>query len=511
MPARNPSVGNHRESEDEFARRQLSGLRALMAIADPETTMVPFSGTSVRVNVSDAFERLRSSGAFERVRSTAEHGPSPAAAPAGRVAKVWHFVRSDPMLRNSLYLILNSGVQAALGFVFWALTARVYSSADVGVASTLFSASTFISFFGLLGLNITFLRFLPTARQRNRLITAGVTLVAACSGAIALVYILLTPAVAHPISFVAHSLALVAGFVILTAGAGVNGLTDSVFIAAGKANYNAVIDGVIGGGAKIVFALVLAGEGAYGIFGAASGGLMVAAGVSLLLMVRRSLWRPQFGNFGQLRPMLSYSGANYVGQVLSLLPTVVLPIIVLDRIGATPAAFYYVAFQLANLIYTAAFSVEQAFLVEGSGEGALSRPVLMRSARILLALCVPAFLGALLFGHIILAAYGAKYVSAESALIPMAAAVLPIAAQNWFMTILRLTNQLKAILWGNGVYAFGVIAVAWVMAPRGLAWLSLAWPVGTCAGALVSGISATRTIRRKQQPAEPRRLAGSLR
>lgn len=506
-------MDNRREpaGESEYARRQMSGLRALMALAEPETTVVPFSGPSVRLH-SGAFEQLRSSGTLQRVRSPERHGPrrgaeSPEpAAPQGRLGALWKFVRTDQMLRSSLYLILNYGVQAGLGFMFWIIAARLFNTQDVGRATTLFSASTFISFFGILGLNITFLRFLPITRQRNRLITAGVSMVALTGGVLSLVYILLTPVIARPISFVAHSVLLIAGFVILTSGCGVNALTDSVFIAAGRANYNVFVDGVVGGGVKIVLAFVLIGTGAYGVFTAASGGLMAAAITSLLIMLRKGMWRPEFGNYRELlKPMIRYSAVNYVSSLLNMLPTVLVPIIVLNRIGASGAAYYYVSFQLANLLFTAVYSVEQAFLVEGSQAGALSRAVLMRSARVLLALCVPAFIVVILFGHQLLLAFGPKYgAHAEGSLVALTLAVLPVAAQNWFVTILRLSSKLNAVIWSSAVYAVIITGLSWVLAPHGLAEMSLSWLIGNLAAAAVAGVAALRTIRQQRSGAPAR-------
>lgn len=480
--------------DSEYARRQLNGLRALFALAEPETTVTPFSGTAVR---------LRSSGALEKLEGLDSQSP-PADTKTASTRTVrrwtgsWHSVRSDQMLRSSLNLMLNSGVQAALGFGFWIIAARFFSTASVGRASTLISATSLISFFGFLGLNITFLRYLPVSRQRNRLITVGLVLVAGCSGGIALVYILLAPVFVRPISFVAHSLPLVAGFVILTAAASVNGLTDSVFIAAGKASYNTFIDGVIGGVTKIVLVVLLIGGGAYGVFCAATGGFMAAAIASLLLMVRVLHWRPQFGNFGQvLKPLVRFSGVNYAGSVLSMIPGLIVPLIVLNEIGASAAAYYYVSFQLASLLYAATVSVEQAFLTEGAHIGAINRAVLIRSARILLALCVPAFVIVILFAHKLLLAFGSSYSNnAASSLVPLAVAVFPIAADNWLLNVLRLSNQLKAIVWSNIVFAAVITGVAWVLAPRGLSAVAMAWPIGASAGALVAGVPAVRTIRR---------------
>ena len=126
----------------------------------------------------------------------------------------------------------------------------------------------------------------------------------------------------------------------------------------------------------------------------------------------------------------------------------------------------------------------------------MSRAVLMRSVRILLALCVPAFIVVILFGHELLMAFGPNYANnAESSLIPLTAAVLPIAANGWFLNVLRLSNQLTAIVWSNIVYAVAIIGLAWVLAPHGLGAVAIAWPIGTSVGALVAGVAAIGSIK----------------
>jgi hypothetical protein len=42
-----------------------------------------------------------------------------------------------------------------------------------------------------------------------------------------------------------------------------------------------------------------------------------------------------------------------------------------------------------------------------------------------------------------------------------------------------------------------VIGLAWVLAPHGLTAVSLSWPIGASAGALVAGIPAVRAIQRQ--------------
>jgi O-antigen/teichoic acid export membrane protein len=407
------------------------------------------------------------------------------------------------MLRNALYIVLNSGTQAALGFAFWILTTRFFSTADVGRASSLISATALLSFLGLLGMNTAFIRYLPVVANRNRLITAGVLLVAACSGLAGIIYVLITPRIAPSVAFVAHNLPMAACFVVLTAASGVNILTDSIFIAAGKGSYNAIVDGVIGGSSRIILLLMLAGGSAFAIFSASSIGYAAAAVASLLIMLRVLRWRPSVSNFWQvIKPVIRFSGANYVGNVLNLLPSLVVPLIVLNRMSATTEAYYYVAFQLASLLFTATAAVEQSFLAEGSSNGTIDKAVLVRSLRILLAFCVPAFVMILLFGHFALLAFGTKYAAnASGSLIALSATVLPLAAYNWFLTVLRLSNRLTPIVWSNAVYGAIIIGLAWALAPHGLSAVSLSWPIGASAGAIIAGVPAISSIRRNRRPA----------
>lgn len=498
-PPTTNATGNYRDrwererrflAEDSaYANRQMTGLLALMALAEPEMTVVPFSGPSVR---------LRYTGPIER-----DYQPplEPPAGMADRAGRFRAFLRSDQMLRNAFYIVLNSGSQAALGFAFWIMTTHFFSAADVGRASSLISAISLLAFFGLLGMNTSFIRYLPVAADRNRLVTAGIVLVAACSGAAGLIYIFMMPRVAPSVAFVAHNALMAACFVALTAASAVNILTDSIFIAAGKSSYNAIVDGIIGGFFRIALLVTLAGGSAFAIFGASSVGYAAAAIASLLIMTRVLKWRPDVRDFWQvIKPVLRFSGANYVGNVLNLLPSLVVPLIVLNRMSATTEAFYYVAFQLASLLYTATSAVEQAFLAEGANSGQLDKAVLTRSLRILMAFCIPAFVMILLFGHLALLAFGATYAAhAEGGLIALSAAVLPLAANNWFLTVLRLANRLQPIVWSNAVYGAVIIGLAWVLAPHGLTFVSLSWPIGAVAGAIVAGVPAIAALRRKHR------------
>jgi O-antigen/teichoic acid export membrane protein len=491
-PGRPGGLGQEGLSRNEIF--QQTGIAALisLAISTAPTVIMP----AIPVGEPQLFVADRSPSAL---RDSVAPGKA-AAAGHGPLAALRARLYTDHMVRNTLYLILSSGLQAAMGFAFWILTARLFSTTDVGIASSLISATVLISFAALFGLNSAFVRYLPTTRHRNELVTAGLLLVAGGGAVLGLVYVLLTPIVAPRLAFVAHSPILAAGFVLLTAASTVNLLTDSIFIASRKSGFAAVTDGGVGGIAKIGMVLAFAGTGAYGVYSASVGGFAAAALASLVLMIISLRWRPSLRNpLRALKPVLRFSAASYAGNIFSLLPTLVVPLIVLDRLGASAAAYYFVAFQVATLLYSAAYAVAQSSLAEGSHRGVDRRAVVRRSRRVMLAMCVPAC--AVLTGtsHWILLAFGARY--SEHATLPLIMLVLgaiPIALSSWLWTVMRLDGQLRAIVVSSAVDAVAVCALAWLLASHGLTALTIAWPAGGLLSVAVAALFRVDAARRRQ-------------
>jgi O-antigen/teichoic acid export membrane protein len=348
------------------------------------------------------------------------------------------------------------------------------------------------------------------------LITVGLLLAAACGAIMGLLYVLATPIVAPRLAFIEHRPALGIGFVLLTAAAAVNLLTDSVFIASRKAGYNALVDGGLCGLAKVFAGVILIGTGTYGLYCASVSGFAVATLASLLLMIMVLRCRPSLRKpFQTLKPLLRFSGANYAGNVLILIPDLVVPLIVLDRRGASAAAYFFVAFQVANLLYSAGNAVEAVLLAEGSHAGTDSPELLRRSRRLLMALCPPACLVLIMGAHwLLLLTFGMKYSQhGTSALILLAVAAIPLAAVSWSQAVLRLSGRLRAIVLSSGVYAVAICGLAWFLAPHGLTALTAAWPIGGLLGAVVAAVAMPHKAppRHRRTDQTRKRGVGSLR
>ena len=408
-------------------------------------------------------------------------------------------LRQDEMTWNSLLLIMSAGLQSAVGFLFWIITAHLFSVSDVGKGSDLISAAGFIGILSLLGLNNGMARYLPEARNRDALISSGLIGVTVVGALGALLYVLLTPLTAPDLSFVEKSPTLTIGFVLITAAAAFNALTDAVFIASRKAIYTFFVDGVIGGFGKIMLVPVLAGAGAYGLFLSSMTGTVLAAAASLVLIaivmrVRLDAKEP----LKSLKPLLRFSGANYVGNVLTVLTTLIVPIILLDRLGATRTGYFFIILQMAQIVYTAALALESTFLAEGSRADADMRALRRRSLRLLVLFFVVTAGLLIGTGRWLLLAFGQQYYHyGYKSLIILVLAAAPISANYWLQTILRLAGKLRAIIVVNVIGMVATCSCVWIGSSHGLTAVAWGWFAGSFVTACVAGVAA------REKPARP--------
>lgn len=480
---------------ESMRERQEAGFAALIALAVAGGSTGPMSA----VEVSSLFPGL---GAERGRGADGTATPSTTGdAEVGRWRKLRGRLLTDHLVRNSLYLIVSYGVQAGFGAVLWIMAAHLFSPHDVGEASSLFAATALIATLALVGLSTTFVRYLPTASNRDALITAGLLFVAASGTVIGTIYLVLIPLIAPRLAFIVRGPWLVAGFLLLTAGAAVNLLTDSIFIASRKASYAALTDGVIGGIMRVGFTVALAGTGAYGLYSSNAGGFAVSAVASIGLIIIVLRWRPSLKNpLATIRPLLRFSATNYLGDLFYQAPAFVVPLIVLDRLGASSAGYYYIAFQLAALVHATGHSIGASFLAEGSQADANLKALPWRSLRVMMGLTLPATALLVITAHWVLTIFGTRYGEhGTPSLILLALAAVPIAANNWLNNILRLFARLRQVVVGTAVYGIAICSLAWFLAPYGLSALTASWAIGGMLAAVFTAVPVARILHRERR------------
>lgn len=404
-------------------------------------------------------------------------------------------------MESSLFLMASTGLTAGLGFLFWIIVDHSYSPERVGLATSLVNAISMISYLSLFGLNSVLIRFQATGRAaRNSQVTRSLVI---CTGGGLLfgnAFLFLLPWLSPQLEFIRSDPFYALLFVAFCGFAAVNLLTDSVFMAARLPHYNMLVDGVIQSVSKLAMPIFLVTFGAVGIVASTGIGYAAAVIASITAMCWRLGYRFDLRAKGtRLRENARYVLANYGSALLNLTPQLALPMIALQKLGGEAEAYYFMAFQVANILYTVSHSIGDATFAEASHDVSRLGECLRRSARLNLMIGVPAALVVSLAAKLLLQLFGASYAdNARSLLVVLAMGALAVAFNNWSGNGLRIVGRIRPLVASNIVYAVATIGMAELTASRGLVWIGLAWVVGNLLSGLVAVVYLPRGA---QQPA----------
>ncbi|MFI6939234.1 lipopolysaccharide biosynthesis protein [Streptomyces sp. NPDC050418] len=407
--------------------------------------------------------------------------------------------------RNSFFVLASTASTALLGFLFWVVVARFYSPTQVGIATTLISALSLISYLSQFGLNNTLIRFPAAADDRNAQLTMALGAVAAAGALLGLGYVAGLPWYGEKLLFIRENPMAVAVFAALCSLAALNQLAKSVFTGARTPELNVLSDGLAQGVAKLAMPAALTGLGVFGIVGSTGAGFAAAVLCALILLRRRLGFRFEL-RFGgtRLREQFHYSLGSYASGLLDLLPQLVLPLIVLHHLGAESTGYFYVAFQIAALLHAIAFSVGEALFAEGSHDPAQLPMLLRRTAVIIAAAQTAAATVVALGSGFVLRLFGGGYADAAASLLTaFAVSSLAVALNAWANYALKVTRQLRQLIVNNAIFATVTVTLALLWASDGLVWIGWAWGLGNLASGLVGLCALLLGRRRRQTPDVP--------
>lgn len=384
--------------------------------------------------------------------------------------------------RNAGYLMVNSGVSAILGLVFWIVVARLYSPGDVGLGSALLSMVALLSFIGTLGLGYGIIRFPPDSDNKGRLLNSFFTFAGLAAIAVALIFLAGLSLWAPKLILVRENPVFFAAFVIFTAAATLTQITSYTFIAFRRAGFT-LAQGIIAGVLKLALAAGLASSfKVFGIFASWGVAVAVSLGICLLIFLPQLLprYRPvpslqrQAGN-----ELVHFSFANYVGEALRGLPPWILPLMILNILSAEENAYFFMAWAMAGILLLISGGVSFSLFAEGSYEEGRLGGDLRRSIKLMALLLIPAILIMTLLGDKILLLFGKEYsLQGTKLLWLLAPAALPASINSLYLGIARVKKKLKEIVLINGVIAFSTLILSYLLLPHlgilgaGVGWLA---------------------------------------
>jgi O-antigen/teichoic acid export membrane protein len=388
---------------------------------------------------------------------------------------ITHF-NNDHLYRNSLYLMASTVVLAGFGFFFWIIAARGFTTAEVGIATTLISVSTLISSFCILGLNISLNRFLPKSEKRSEMISSSFILVSLAAVLATVIFLIGVNLFSPKLSFLTSNFLYVLTFIFFIVILSLNSLIDSVFIAY-RASGNVLFKNTILSALKIGFIFLFVSFGAYGIFSSFATSMAISFFVSLVILIYKFNFRPVFFiDTTLVRKLGKFSIGNYVSSLLASTPLLILPVIIVNTIGASAAAYYYIDTMILGLLLTIPSSVSQSLLTEGSHDESLLKQHIIKALKITYLLLIPSVFIAFFFGDYVLQFFGQDY--ADDAfrflqIISISALFMPISM--FISAIMKIHQEIRDLVIFNLIGCVLILSSCYVLASFGL--VGIGWGI----------------------------------
>ena len=392
------------------------------------------------------------------------------------------------LLRNAVYIMLTTGVNSGLGYVFWLVVARSYDADEVGIASALIAAMTVVAAVADLGTSTALIQRLPSRRsdaEWARTVTASIATATVAGIAIAVVAaVAIVPSLSDSLSVVdsdAPNLLLFVGGVAVWS---LSVVSDYLFVAERRSQHMFTRNLVFGlAKLAIVVALVLSGDdGATGVFAAWVVGCALSLAVAYALLMPRlgRHYRPAFaGVAGEVRAMATSFAGNYFITLGYLLTTFLLPLIVVVRLSPAENAYFYVAWLLGGAFFTVTASVGSALFAEGSHDPAALGRQTRSAVRISAALLAPLMLVFLLGAKTILGLFGDAYAdNGAMLLLLLTASAIPDAITGLYLARVRAEGRLAFPAAASMAMAAVTVVGSWFLLPEldlaGAGWAFIA-------------------------------------
>lgn len=388
--------------------------------------------------------------------------------------------------------MLNTACTSALGFVFWFMMARYFSSSEVGIGSALNSASGLVASFAGLGLGIGLVRFVPELKEDAvRLInsTFMLTGVAALAGSI--IYLAGVKHWAPALIFLSKNHWLACFFILFTISIALSGLVDHSFIAVRTSNY-VFFKNLLASLLKLPLpVLVFVPLKGFGIFAGVGTGMLIAIALSLFLFlpkVYEGYFPRPMCDREILKQVLPFSFTNYLSGLLNTVPTFIYPLMILNVKGPEQNAYFYMAWMIAMVLGVIPRSLAQSLFAEGShNPGRLGGGDGRKALLLAVLLTIPAAGVIALLGGWILHFFGSAYAhNGTGVLRILVLSIIPLCVNNFFMTVNQVKKRTHLIIGQSAFLAVISIGLGyWLLCKVGIEGIGIAYVIAQLSWAVI--------------------------
>ncbi|MGG7102471.1 lipopolysaccharide biosynthesis protein [Rhodococcus sp. 24CO] len=398
--------------------------------------------------------------------------------------------------RNSLALTVSALLTGVVGLVYWAILGRLYPAREVGAAAAVITTATMLSAFGNFGIGGLFERFLPLAGQRSKsMVGAGFAVGAVGGLLLGGGFLLLGPTsemFLHPFEYWLFPVVVVvfSTFAMLDH-------TAVAFREAGWAAGKNVAHAIV----KLVLAAALAFTASHlAIIWTWTIPALIAALV-LGVMVARRLRTPDHQSApSQLPPRReigNYLAGSYGIYVVSALAPLLLPLIVVSRMGADANAYFAISWSLVTAVLVLMTMLMGPYVAaSASSDPTRLYGLTLRFFAILGAVALSGVLLFAVIAPVMLEIVGKPYAEQGTPLLRLAAiALIPATVVAAYTAVARVRRRLRlavAVQICNAALILGLSLA--LIDEHGLVALGWAYIVAESVSAVILVVPLTRAV-----------------
>lgn len=388
---------------------------------------------------------------------------------------------NDPLFKNSAYIMLTSLSIAGFGLLFWILAANLYSNEDVGVASAILSSISMITLLSKFGFDQSIIRYFPH-RNKSHILSTSVIITSIIAIALSVTLIVLGDIISPAMSLLKD---YAIQYIIISTLSAITPILGYAFVAM-RMGRMYFIQGLFQN-LRLIFLFLFVFIGSMGIISSIGISLVLTVAFSIIVLYIQGI-KPSKLSRVFLRESWSFSMKNYLSGVLLAVPSLTIPLMVLNSLGSEQTAYYYLSFSIASVLFIVPNAINISLFVEGS-HGESLRKCTLKSAVALFAVLLPGVLFIGLFGGNILSIIGSEYSEGLELLNLLAVSSFFVAICQVYISIKKVQKDMNIVILLSSLIFALLLGISYLLIKCnfGIASIGYAWILGY-------GLSATAIV-----------------
>lgn len=385
----------------------------------------------------------------------------------------------DSLFKNAAYLVANSGLGSVAGFAFWLIAARLYSTEDIGLATTIISVVGFIGLLSDLGFTVSLIKYLPESKNKNDLINTCFTISGIFSIVASIIFVegvnvYSTELAFLKLSFIYSIIFIFYGFLVISVA-----LQDSVFIAFRNTKFSFLkmnIQAIL----KIPLLFICISLDSFGILLSFFIAYLLATLISIYIFIPKinPSYKPLIKiDYLIVKNILHFSTFNYIARIFESIPSAALPLLITTVLNPEKTAHFYMAWMIATIVYVIPQSISKSLFAEGSNTYKDFSSKIKKSIRVSFYFLIPITIIFFLFGGIILSMFGKEYSSGGLHLLWfLLLSGIPLIFNNVCITVNNIEDNTKHIIYINvTITALTLVITYFTLETLGIISVGIAW------------------------------------